>query len=75
MANLPALCAANFFHMTTEGYSLFAYSRFAYSRFAYFRPKSGVSPTRKKQLYVNINELFNVQYNNNTTLLDTIFRH
>ena len=28
------------------------YSLFAYSRFAYFRPKSGVLPTHKKQLYV-----------------------
>ena len=28
------------------------YSLFAYSRFAYFRQKSGISPTRKKQLYV-----------------------
>ena len=54
------------------GYSLFAYSHFAYSHFAYFRRKCGVSPTRKKQLYVNvlnINELLNIQYNNNTTLL------
>ena len=28
------------------------YSLFAYSHFAYFGPKSGVSPTHKKQLYV-----------------------
>ena len=33
--------------LESEGYSLFAYSRFAY-----FRPKSGVSTTHKKQLYV-----------------------
>ena len=48
------------------------YSLFAYSRFAYFRPKSGVSPTHQKTALcnvLNINELFSVQYNNNTTLL------
>ena len=31
-----------------KNWSLFAYSHFAYSRFAYFRPKSGVSPTHRK---------------------------
>ena len=53
--------------LESEGYSLFTYSRFAY-----FRPKSGVSTTHKKTALCNvldINELFNVRYNNNTTLL------
>ena len=62
-------------HRTVSRYILYGhtgYSLFAYSRFAYFRPKTGVSPTHKKTALcnvLNINELFNVQYNNNTTLL------
>ena len=35
-------------------WSLFAYTHFAYSRFAYFRPKSGVSPTHNKYMYLGI---------------------
>ena len=70
--------ATGFAHNSMGEQVLLGYSLFTYFRFAYFRPKSGVLPTRKKSALcnvLNINEVLNIQYNNNTTLPQYIDEH